>query len=536
MPTSSSARRRPRAAATAALLTAALLFGPSAAHGADGPEPPTAERIGQDLGVDEVPATYAVLVDTSSSMNDKGPGGAKLYDTVKKRLGTFLSGLAPDDQVTVIAFGRSVSVVEPLKKAEDARGAAGELPGKAEETASDPGSALEAAEQQLRKSRTPVAAVLLLTDGAIDAPDSHYGELGTPHWKRLQERYRALGHDRLVAGYGLPLTDDTKISDVLGAVFPTPRILPEGVAELDSQLDTAKDQIRMDKAVKELREDKGAGVRLTVSGRGAEAAGSRAPTLDTGDRTGVRREKVRVTVTSRTRHVPLRVSLGTTAREGGPAVTAEGLPSRPITLRAGKSEHYDVVLTWRQDARTSLTWSSRPFRAGLTLTADVTSSWTPTVRGALGYPAFRVDGTDSAEVRLEGTVPGQPPGWLYPLVILVLLLAGLAVWVLRRRGNPVMSGTLVVTDLPSGERVHRPLSGRSLTMDVDVADVRARIKVRGSVVSGRQVLVLDCVREPVRAAAARLTDSGSCELGKSTVLCGIGFSHTAVARDTASVQ
>ncbi|MER5435462.1 vWA domain-containing protein [Streptomyces sp. NPDC002588] len=528
-------RRRSRAAAVAACLSVALLLGASAARGSEEPAP-SPDEIGHALHVDDVPATYVVLVDTSSSMNDPGPDGTRLYDTVRARLRGFLAGLAPSDQVSVVAFGRAVSVVQPLSPAGDARDAADALPAEAGESASDPGSALEAAAEQLTKSRTPVAAVLLLTDGAINAPGSPYAKLGSPGWKQLRERYSGLGTDRNVVGYGLPLTGQTHISDVLAAVFPTPRILPAGVADLDSQLDTAKDRVRADKAVRALREDDGSGVRLTVADPSARGAGSGTLTVPTGDRTGARRQTVRLTVTSLARHVPLRVRLRAGSRPGEPAVTADGLPAEPLVLPPGTVRTYDVTLTWAQNPRSSLTGSSGAFRSGLTVSADVASPWTPTVHGALGYPDFRLDGSRTAEVRLRGEVPGHSPRWALPLLLVLVVGGGFLGWLLHTRRRPLLSGELVVTDLPSGERITRPLSGRTVTLDIEVADVRARVRVRGRTVAGRRVLALDCVREPVRATGTRLSDSGTLEPGKSTVLCGIGFSHTVAARDTAPAQ
>ncbi|MGW5651498.1 VWA domain-containing protein [Streptomyces humi] len=515
---------RVRASATALFLAAALLLGACGSASADDASAvPSPDDICRSLHVDDVPASYVVLVDTSSSMQDRGPDGATQYDTVKKRLRTFLAGLAPSDQVALVSFGRSVGVVHPLGPAAGARNAVDDLPARATETASDPGSALETAADQLRDSRTPVAAVLLLTDGAVNAPDSDYAELGSPSWRRLGARYRALGADRTVVGYGLPLADDTHVSDILGAVVATPRILPVGAAALGTQLNSAKDRVRTDKAVSTLRDDAGAGVRLAVTD-GTSGTGTDALDLGTGDREGARRQTVRLTVTSTARHVPLRVRLRAGTDGGGPAVTSVGLPDRAVTLAPGERRSYRLTLLWHQDPRAALAPATEDFETGLAVSAEVTSPWTPTVRGALGYPGFRLAAAAPARVRLHGQVPGTPPGWLYPaLTVLVLggILAGALVY---RRRNPLLSGTLVVTDLRSGDRVHHALGGRLFTKDVEVAQVRARVKVRGR--AGRGVLAVECVREPLRANAPRLADSGECELGKSTVLCGIGFSHT----------
>lgn len=525
MLTSTSSALRVRASATALFLSAALLLGASAPRADDLPAAPSPAEICRSLHVDDVPASYVVLVDTSSSMEDRGPDGATQYDTVKKRLRTFLAGLAPSDQVALVSFGRSVGVVHPLGPAARARHAVDDLPARATESASDPGSALEAAADQLRDSRTPVAAVLLLTDGAINAPDSDYAKLGSPSWRKLAERYRALGQDRTVVGYGLPLADDTHVSDILGAVVATPRILPVGAAALGTQLNSAKDRVRTDKAVRTLRDDADAGVQLSLT-EGTSGNGSGVLDLPTGDRQGARRQTVRLTVTSTAHHVPLQVVLHARTDGGGPSVASAGLPERAIVLGPGARRTYRLTLVWHQDAVPALTTSTEPFETRLAVSADVTSSWTPTVHGALGYPEFRLAAPAVARVRLHGQVPGEPPVWLYPLLLVLVLGGALAGWTAYRRRNPLLHGTLVITDLRSGDRVHHPLGGRLFTKDVEVAQVRARVRVRGRGSSGRRVLAVECVREPVRANAPRLADRGECELGKSTVLCGIGFSHT----------
>lgn len=212
----------------ALLLTAAgALAAAGAAPAAATDKPLPRDGIYRSLKVDDVPAAYVVLVDTSSSMQDKGPDGEPLYSTVKKRLGSFLKTLTPADEVAVVTFGRATSVVHPMSPANrTGKLLSKELPRAAEETASDHGAALNVAADQLDRSTAPVGAVLMLTDGAVNAPDSPYARLGTPAWKQLRARYDALGTNRDVIGYGLPLADGTQVSEVLGSAFGAPRILP----------------------------------------------------------------------------------------------------------------------------------------------------------------------------------------------------------------------------------------------------------------------------------------------------------------------
>ncbi|MGW7262356.1 VWA domain-containing protein [Streptomyces sp. NPDC054842] len=522
-------RRTARRALLLATAGALAASGTAPAEADDKPLP--RDGIYRSLKVDDVPAAYVVLVDTSSSMQDEGPDGKPLYATVKKRLDAFLKTLTPADEVAVVTFGRATSVVHPMSPANETGNlVAKELPRSAKELASDHGSALNVAADQLDHSAAPVGAVLMLTDGAVNAPGSPYARLGSPAWKQLRKRYNALGTDHDVIGYGLPLADGTQVSEVLGSAFGAPRILPVDPAALGSQLNDAKERVRAEKARSLLRADQGEQVTVSVRGDGVERRGAGKAVLSAGDRTGARSRTVSVTLTSHARHVPLRVRLDAEALPGDAAVRFDG-PAVPVTIAPGRSRTVDVRLTWPQDAEFSLVPGTRDFRAGVRIRAEAASPWTRTVRGSMGYADFSTGRPIVTEVEVVGTVPGRTPGWLYPLVLLVALLGSAAAWRSYKRRNPVLSGVLVVTDLRSGERQTVVLRGREVSQGTDAGNVRARISVRGRHEGGRLVLAVECVREA--PGGERLRDSGRCDLGKSTVLCGIGFSHETA--DQASV-
>ncbi|MFG2308774.1 VWA domain-containing protein [Streptomyces sp. NPDC048566] len=505
---------------------------PAAASG----KPLPRDGIYHSLKVDDVPAAYVVLVDTSSSMQDKGPDGKPLYSTVKKRLAAFLKTLTPADEVAVVTFGRATSVVHPLSAANRTRKLfSEELPRSAEEAASDHGAALEVAADQLDRSSAPVGAVLLLTDGSVNAPHSPYARLGTPAWQQLRQRYDALAGDRDIIGYGVPLAEGTQVSEVLGSAFGAPRILPVDPAALGSQLADAKDRVRAEKAESVLRPDQGARIAVSVRGDGVTRHGDGTVALAAGGRTGSRSETVRVTLTSHAAHVPLRVRL-TAEAAGGDTAVRLAAPVAPVTVEPGRSRTVPVRLDWSQEGAFGLLPGTRDFRAGLTLRAEVSSPWTPTVRSSIGYAKFSTGRPTVTDVDVLGTVPARTPGWLYPLVLLLALLGTAAAWRSYRRRHPKLSGALVVTDLRSGERQTIPLAGREVSRDTDAGDVRARVTVRGRLEGDRVVLALDCVREAPRPGEERLRDSGTCDLGKSTVLCGIGFSHETHSRSSVTVH
>ncbi|MFE7778202.1 VWA domain-containing protein [Streptomyces sp. NPDC057445] len=510
------------------LATALAASGAAPAAAADTPLP--RDGIYRSLKVDDVPAAYVVLVDTSSSMQDRGPDGVPLYTTVKKRLADFLKTLTPADQVSVVTFGRATSIVHRMSPANRTGGLfSNELPPTAGESASDHGAALEAAADQLNGSTAPVGAVLLLTDGAVNAPGSPYASQETPAWKRLKDRYTAMGTNRKIVGYGVPLAEGTRVAEVLGGAFGVPRILPVDPTALGSQLGDAKEQVRAEKAASLLRTDQGKGVTVSVAGEGVRTPGPGKVTLAAGARTGTRSSTLRVTLASRTKNVPLSVNLKAASKPGGPKVRITG-PNGPVKLMPGQSRTVELKLAWDQDPEFSLIPGARDFRTGVEIRADVSSPWTPAVRGSLGYPTFATGGPTVTDVDLVGTVPGRAPGWLYPLVFLVALLGSAAAWRSYKRRNPRLTGVLIVTDLRSGSRQTIPLRGREVTQETDAGSVRAQITVRGRLEAGRLVLALRCDREAPRAGGDRLRDSGTCELGKSTVLCGIGFSHETESR------
>ncbi|MFI1167558.1 VWA domain-containing protein [Streptomyces sp. NPDC020801] len=507
----------------AVLLTLAVLLavcGTAPAVAADPPVP--RDDIYRSLKVDDVPAAYVVLVDVSSSMQDKGPDGVPLYTTVKRRLADFLASLTPADQVAVVTFGRATSVVHPMAPANRTDGLFDrELPGSAEESASDHGAALDAAADQLDHSTAPVGAVLMLTDGAVNAPGSPYAQLGSQAWQRLRARYSALGADHKITGYGLPLAEGTKVSEVLGSAFGAPRILPVDPAALGSQLSSAKDQVRTQKAVSLLRADQDGTVAVSVAGEGVRAAGRGHVTVGTSDRTGARTRTLEVTLVSKAHHVPLTVRLTGADGTDGARVTSQG----PVTLQPGGRRTVRLTLAWRQNPRFSLLPGSRDFEARVPLRAEISSPWTTAIHGSLGDTKFSTGEPVVTELDLRGTVPGRTPGWLYPLVLLVVLLGSAAGWRAYKQRNPQLTGVLVVTDLRTGSRQAIPLRGREVTQETDAGQVRAHITVRGRQEAGRLVLVLRCERDAPRPSGERLRDTGTCELGKSTVLCGIGFSH-----------
>jgi hypothetical protein len=89
-------RRTASLVSVAVALAVLVGFAPNASASADGP---TRQEIFQTLNVDEVPADYVVLVDTSGSMNDGG-----LYGDVRGTLATFFAGLTPADHLAVYTF------------------------------------------------------------------------------------------------------------------------------------------------------------------------------------------------------------------------------------------------------------------------------------------------------------------------------------------------------------------------------------------------------------------------------------------------
>lgn len=108
------------------------------------------------FSAEELPASFALVVDTSGSMIDK-------IDDVRDALAHFVDQMKPEDEVSLLRFSTDVEVlVRPGESREDVRRAIGQLrPSGATALLDAVGEGLSA----LRQARYPKRALLLITDG-----------------------------------------------------------------------------------------------------------------------------------------------------------------------------------------------------------------------------------------------------------------------------------------------------------------------------------------------------------------------------------
>lgn len=243
----------------AALVTAVLLAAPPAAARATTTDPaPSRSEVYQALGLNDQPADYVVLVDTSGSMNQDGR-----YDTVRSTLGSFLNGMSPKDHVALFTFdsrpqpryigsaGDSAAITARLPAAPDPAGD------------TDIGAALDAALTELERDQaSAVASVVLLTDGEHHpVAGSGYPDSTGPAWTALRGRAQALAGRTELAGYALPLGNGATGAGLLGDVVKNTTVLrPESIQDLGSYLARAGERTQTRKAQLLLAGDVGQGV------------------------------------------------------------------------------------------------------------------------------------------------------------------------------------------------------------------------------------------------------------------------------------
>jgi hypothetical protein len=350
----SAIRRAGGIAATVALAMPLLLLAPSGTASAAETVPSQNDVLHQ-LGVDQVPADYVILVDTSGSMAD-----GNLYGEVANTLSAFLSGLTSNDYVALYTFdntptprylgpaGNPGAIIATLPAAPTPNGD------------TDIGAAIASALGELeRPNAAQVGAVVLLTDGEHYPPHgSAYPTTTGPSWTALADRAAAL-HDHSLAGYALSLRGKTGAA-LLGTVIqPTTTLSPTTIGALAEYLDRAKTATRIAKAKLLLASDLGQGVSVSWS---------IPATMDLGS------DPVPVTLTlqSHTTHVPLAVHDLQVTGPGGSTVVGR-LPAE-VDLQAGQTVTFALALSWPQSA------GPVPYRR------TITASGALTVRGRVDSP------------------------------------------------------------------------------------------------------------------------------------------------------
>ncbi|MFC8218526.1 VWA domain-containing protein [Streptomyces sp. NPDC057362] len=449
-------RARARAAHRAAAGLAALVLtavtavvsgtSPAAARAAAGParEGPTPGRseVYSELGLDQVPGDYVVLVDVSGSMLDDGR-----YSSVRSALLPFLKGLAPQDYVALFTFGDKAETVY-LGHPTDPQDIIGRLPAQAGPSGvrTDIGAALDRGLAELeRPDAAEVGSVVMFTDGRHEpAAGSKYPKSQGAAWNALRDRAEKLAGPHELSAYSLPLaTDESGTAQLARVVRDTTELRPDSVQNLADYLGRAAERTRARKAARLIAQDAGKGVVATLSPTGALDVGGAGATAT-------------LTLTATTERVPLTVT-GLKASLDGQPFTVTGLPDR-VDLKPGTARRFEVQVRGEPDdgvLPVRRTWEDE---VGLTVHGKVATPWAAALDDVTFEVPAAVKGPEKG-LRLRAEV-GSPLA--LPLLIgvpVVVLLAVLLLWL--RRDRAVLSGVLILSPaLGDGPLDHIVLRGR----------------------------------------------------------------------------
>lgn len=457
---------------------------------------PTAARA--DVGVDDVvaalgltaePADYVVLVDTSGSMNDGGR-----YKAVRSELGKLVKSLDADDRVSLLTFDTKVSSRFRGTVGKDPGKVLAKLPRKAAGKHTDIGAAIAAGLTALEKPDTHrLAALILITDGKVDAPGSAFKNPKSSAWTALQGRAAALGTDHQVAAYAVALQASTD-AGLLKKVFPqASEVNASQVGARFAQV--GGDLVRL-QAAEALKQEISAPITVTWSGDLGRALAEQ-ESVD-----------ARLSFTSAYAHVPVALSDVRTVASDGLVVNIAGLPET-IEIDPGQTVTVPVHVTVSGSAG----WSST-----VGLAANVGTPWRTALTDQLGL---------EFSPALEGTasIPAPPiklPPSLLPTVATVAaVLAGLGVvfWLVRLALIPTMSGLLTIR---SGDRELADIPVHGRRMKVSAPDAATELQGLSGSVAGKRIargeagVTVDLRFGSVRARGP-IADGATVALGEMTV-------------------
>ncbi|WP_131788134.1 vWA domain-containing protein, partial [Protofrankia symbiont of Coriaria ruscifolia] len=405
-------------------------------------------QLGRDtvraaLHLDEIPADYVVLVDTSASM---AAGG--LFGQVCGFLRSYVADLAPSDRFVLISFDVAPSVLYSGPAA-GAGSAVSRLPNTPTGERTDIGAAIKEAVNELaRHNASPVAAVFLLTDGRHEPPPNSDFPAGDDNpWQALGNNARQQLDVTKVHGYGVALRDSDQARDGAGQLkraLPTTTVLALPPDQLPAYLDHVKDDTRKHKAADVLAAD--VLDQITVSWE---------PQLTDVD-PAASRLVTHVTLTSQTQRLPIELT-DVSIASSDPEVRVDGTPPR-ITLPPGQSVTIPVTLTWRQHA-TGLVRRSETVTSELRLGATIDSPWQAVTDHDFGLPLRLHLAGESTSLRGSNHAGWSLPGLLL-LTVLAAAVAGVAAlgWVWR---HPTLTGVLSA-EWANGRTVQVQLSGRKM--------------------------------------------------------------------------
>jgi hypothetical protein len=219
------------AGATAALSAGSSSPAPSPVDKAPSPvdKVSTAEEVIRALGIADPPVDYLFLLDVSLSMED----GHRFPDAMRI-LRQIVGAVRPQDRVSVVTFGEKATIAVERKPKREALSILEDTmhslnPGS---DRSDIGQGFDQGLRVLESwSDFATGAVVLLSDGALDAPRSRFADLraNARDWEALRKRASELKHGkhrkpgdvaRSLQGFTFALQPSDDPSGPLQAVLP----------------------------------------------------------------------------------------------------------------------------------------------------------------------------------------------------------------------------------------------------------------------------------------------------------------------------
>lgn len=467
------------------------LAAPATAQAATG-----VDQVVAALGLASEPADYVILVDTSGSMKAGGR-----YATVRSDLGKLVAGLDSDDRVSMLTFDTTVVPRFRGVVGRNPNAVVATLPALASGKHTDIGAAIAAGLSELEKPDTHrLAALILITDGNLDAPGSKYEQVSSAAWKQLKTRAAELGKAHQVAAYAVSLQTTTDAGLLK-------KVLPQATEVAASQVGVRFAQVGNDlvrlQAAEALKNELSQPIVVNWKGD-LGAALANGTTAD-----------VQLEFASPYPHVPVELSDIRAQASPGLQVQLSGLPA---TIKLKPNGRVTVP------ARVTVTGSGGS-DAVVKLTATASSSWQKALTDGLGLgfaPSLKGSApVPAAPIKLPPTLLPTIAGVAAPLIGLVLF--GLLV---RALLVPSMSGLLTV-QRNGRELADIVLEGRRMKLSVPEA-VTELSGLSGSVAGARAGRSQHAVRLDARFGGA--TARGVIADGAALALGDLEISYTSGRR------
>jgi hypothetical protein len=462
----------------------ATLMAPSGARADTG-----VDDVVTALGLTSEPADYVVLVDTSGSMRADGR-----YGKVRQELDALVASLDSDDRVSLLTFDSKATSRFRGKVGDNPSAVTSRLPASAEGDHTDIGAAIAAGLTELEREDTHrLAALILITDGNLDAPGSKYADVKGSAWKQLKTRAAALNASHQVAAYAVSLLASTD-AGLLKKVFPqSTEVTASQVGEEFAGVGGDLVQLQ---AAEALRTELAQPIQVHWTGDLGAALANGTPV------------DAQIEVVSPFAHVPVALTDLAVQAPPGLDVQLTGLPAE-VTLQPGARATLPV--------RAAVTGSAGS-GATVVLTATVTSSWQKAADGL---------GVEFAPA-LEGAadVPPPPiklPPNLVPTIGAILgaaLAAVLLFLAVRALFTPSMSGLLTFRR-DGRDLADIVLKGRRMKLSApegatELTGLAGRAAGARAAVRGEHAVRVD-VRFGATSARGVIADGGTLAMGEVEV-------------------